>query len=293
MPAIRRFLLFLGLVVVAVSAGPQPVERPAVQYANVQGTRLAYVERGRGVPVVLVHGAFADYRYWTAQLAAWPAGYRVIAYSRRDFYPNAQDSEPSLQTADRDVADLIELIELLDIAPVHLVGHSAGGHAALVAAIRRPDLVRSLVLEEGGFVADHPESMQALAATAPVIARILELRADGAREEGARAFIDFVSGAGYFAAVAADIRQMYLDNEPAMGTRANAPLVCSEAASVAVPVLLVLGERTPPGIVRLMNGVRECLRGEETVTIPGASHGIHYEQPEAFNRAVFDFIAER
>jgi pimeloyl-ACP methyl ester carboxylesterase len=265
----------------------------APKFAVVSGTKLAYVESGRGVPVVLVHGAFSDYRYWASQLAAGAAaGFRVIAYSRRDFHPNASDSDAALQTADRDAADLIELIEALDLAPAHLVGHSAGGHTALSAAVRRPDLVRSLVLEEGGFVSDHPTSMRALAEIQPVIARSVQLRAAGDREASVRNFIDFVSGDGYFDAASTSTRQIYLDNEHATGLRLNAELTCAEAGAVELPVLMVLGERSPRYVGEVLSGVRECLRNEQTVTIPGASHGIHYEQPDAFNRAVFSFIAE-
>lgn len=265
----------------------------APKFAAVSGTKLAYVESGRGVPVVLVHGAFSDYRYWARQLAAGAAaGFRVIAYSRRDFHPNARDSDAALQTADRDAADLIELIEALDLAPAHLVGHSAGGHVALIGAVRRPDLVRSLVLEEGGFVSDHPMSMRALAEIQPVIGRSVQYRAAGDREAAVRNFIDFVSGEGYFEAASPHTRQIYLDNEHAMGVRPNAELTCAEAGAVELPVLVVLGERSPRYLGGLLSGVQECLRNELTVTIPGASHGIHYEQPEAFNRAVFGFIAE-
>jgi pimeloyl-ACP methyl ester carboxylesterase len=262
-----------------------------LKHVNVSGTRLAYVESGRGAPVVLVHGAYSDFRYWSAQLEASSEELRVIAYSRRDFHPNAHDSDLKLQTAERDVADLIELIVALDLPPAHIVGHSAGGNVALIVAARRPELVRSLVLEEGGFVVDHPSSAQALAEVAPVGARAAEHRAAGAHAEAARTFIDFVSGEGFFASVPHEIRQIFIENDPAMGIRPNAQLTCRDAASVESPVLMILGERSPPFIGRLMRGALDCLRNEETVTIPGASHGIHYEQPAAFNRVVFGFIA--
>jgi hypothetical protein len=41
-----------------------------------------------------------------------------------------------------------------------------------------------------------------------------------------------------------------------------------------------------------MSGLLDCLHYEQIARIAAASHGIHYEQPEAFNRAVFAFIAE-
>jgi pimeloyl-ACP methyl ester carboxylesterase len=45
--------------------------------------QLAYVELGRGDPVVLIHSALADYREWGPQLDALARHHKVIAYSRR------------------------------------------------------------------------------------------------------------------------------------------------------------------------------------------------------------------
>jgi pimeloyl-ACP methyl ester carboxylesterase len=294
-PALRSYVTAIGVAAVATAAAaqsaPGAVAQEGLKHATVTGTKLAYVEAGQGAPIVFVHGAFGDYREWAQQIAAGSEDFHVVAYSRRDFHPNSRDSDKELQTADRDVVDLIELVESLDLEPVHLVGHSAGGHAALAAAIRRPDLVRSLVLEEGGFVSDHEQSTQALEEISAVSQRYLEYRAAGKREAAVEHFIDFVSGTGSFASSSPTVKQLLMDNEAAFGVRSNAPLTCSETASLEPPVLVVLGERSPPFIGRLMSGLLDCLRDEKTVRIPGASHDVHTAAPEAFNRAVFEFIS--
>jgi pimeloyl-ACP methyl ester carboxylesterase len=262
-----------------------------LRLADVSGTRLAYVESGQGEPVILVHGAFSDYRYWEPQFKDGAERFHLYAYSRRDFYPNPQETATALQTEDRETMDLIEFIEALEIGPVHLVGHSAGGHTALLVAIRRQDLVRSVVLEEGGFVSDHPASMEALNGMPPVIDDYMRLRASGDLESAVERFIDFVSGDGFFASASSSARRLMLDNESAYGIRPVAPLACSDVASVELPVLMVLGELSPKFTADLLSGVRDCLSNEKTVTIEGASHDIHNEQAAAFNRAVFDFIS--
>ncbi len=50
---------------------------------DANGTRLTYVDEGRGAPVVLVHGSLGDYRTWAPQVPFFAQHYRVIAYSRR------------------------------------------------------------------------------------------------------------------------------------------------------------------------------------------------------------------
>jgi pimeloyl-ACP methyl ester carboxylesterase len=296
-PALHTYFAAIGLAAVAATGvaqvAPHAPDRETPKYVKATGTKLAYIDAGHGEPIVFVHGAFSDYRYWAEQLETGAGDFHVIAYSRRDFHPNSRDSDETLETPERDVADLIELIEALDIAPVHLVGHSSGAHVALVTAIRRPELVRSLVLEEGGFVAGHASSRDALTEVDALRERYLQYRAAGRHEAAVQHFIDFVSGDGYFASSSPATKEMLMDNEAAFGLRANAPLTCAETAAVKPPVLVVLGERSPAFIGRLLSGLLECLRNEKTIRIPLASHGIHYEQPEAFNRAVFEFIGEQ
>ena len=51
--------------------------------------QLAYIEAGRGAPLVFVHGSLEDLRIWRRQVELFSADYRVIAYSRRYHHPNA------------------------------------------------------------------------------------------------------------------------------------------------------------------------------------------------------------
>jgi pimeloyl-ACP methyl ester carboxylesterase len=71
---------------------------------ELNGTTITYVERGAGAPLLLVHGAFADLRYWQTVMEPLAESHRVVAYSRRDFYPNPFDDAPSSnRSADREV----------------------------------------------------------------------------------------------------------------------------------------------------------------------------------------------
>ena len=125
------------------------MERTMAETAKINGTELAYLEHGQGQPVVFVHGGFGDYREWELQVPAFAASFRTITLSCRGAWPNRKLEADEKITLDTFVEDLAAFIKALDLAPVHLVGHSSpGGFGGLLLAHRYPELLRSLVLLE-------------------------------------------------------------------------------------------------------------------------------------------------
>src|SRR5262245_61388658 len=129
------------------------------------GVELHYVERGKGVPVLFVHGTLGDYSVWDGQLASFAETYRAVAYSRRYNYPNTNKLRPK-HPAVVEAEDLAALIKKLDLGKVHVVGHSYGAYTALFLAVKHPELVRTLTLAEppvifaGGRVEDAKERVR-------------------------------------------------------------------------------------------------------------------------------------
>src|SRR5207247_474551 len=124
---------------------PPPLVLRAVQ---VGGTSLQFVERGAGTPLVLVHGTLETLDSWRPQIDAFATRFRVIAYSRRYHPPNAPRPDGEAYSLSLHADDLIRLIEALGLERVHLVGSCYGAYVALLVTMRRPDLVRSLVVAE-------------------------------------------------------------------------------------------------------------------------------------------------
>ncbi len=267
--------------------------RDFIELAEINGTRLAYIEMGQGPPLVLVHGAFADFRYWQGVIDALAESHRVFAYSRRDFYPNALDQPASDNPyADRD--DLAAFIERLGVGRVHLVGHSRGGHVVLALATARPDLLRSVTTIEGGFLdaGVSDATLAALASFGPIIREANAQFAAGNASEGTRLFLEYALGPEWYGRWSEPAKRIALDNARAFGRRPEAGLSCAETSRISVPTLLMIGSDTPPHLRAMMQGVQSCVPGIETVEIEGASHTVHVDNPREFVEALLEFVGK-
>lgn len=108
---------------------------------------VAYLDIGRGTPVILVHCSSASHRMWTGLVAVLKERHRVLApdligYGASNALPADRPFEPWA-----DVETILRLAALVD-GPVHLAGHSYGGALALEAACQLEGKVQSLTLVE-------------------------------------------------------------------------------------------------------------------------------------------------
>jgi pimeloyl-ACP methyl ester carboxylesterase len=111
-----------------------------MQHLRVNDHDMAYLEVGGGTPLVCVHGSLCDFRIWSPVLGPLSRQHRVIAVSMRHYFPEHWDGAGPGFTMAQHVADAIAFIEALGEGPVHLMGHSRGGHIAFRVAQHRPDL---------------------------------------------------------------------------------------------------------------------------------------------------------
>jgi pimeloyl-ACP methyl ester carboxylesterase len=262
----------------------------------VDGATLAYREQGEGESVVFVHGSASDLRSWGQQLPAIGSSYRAIAYSRRYARPN-QDIEPGADDQMLPhVDDLTALLRVLDAAPAHLVGHSWGAFICLLTAIRHPQLVRSLVLQEPPvlslFISTPPRPRELL----PLLVRwprtALAILTFGGRtiapvqrafrrgddEAAMQRFAYGVLGKDSYEGLPEERRQQARENLNTLRAQVMGagfpPLSDDDVRGVAAPTLLMTGERSPAYLLRLTDRLQQLLPNAERVEIAGASHAM-------------------
>src|ERR1700739_4685106 len=116
-------------------------------YAQVNGTRLHYVQAGEGPLVVLLHG-FPEFWYsWRHQIPALAqAGFHVVAPDMRGYNLSERPRDWRLYGAAATARDIAGLIGHLAEQPAYLVGHDWGAVIAYQTAMRHPELLRKLAI---------------------------------------------------------------------------------------------------------------------------------------------------
>jgi non-heme chloroperoxidase len=268
----------------------------------VNGAELNYVERGQGDAVVFVHGGLGDLRTWGPQMGPFAEHYHAISYSRRGHYPNAWSGDYTKALMSEHVADLAGVIEKLTPGRAHLVGNSYGAYICLLLALRRPRLVRAMVLAEPPV---HPllrripggETLfeQFRAAAWGPAGRAFE---SGDLEQGVRLFIEGAVGKGEFNRLPPPVREAMMKNAPELGVATLTEFhehmpdfTCADASRIEAPTLLLSGELSPR-MYHLINAeLARCMPNVEQALIPAASHVLHSQNPQAHNEAALAFLA--
>jgi pimeloyl-ACP methyl ester carboxylesterase len=133
-----------------------------------EGVRLRYVERGRGTPVVLLHGIGNWIEMmWddTGAIDALATRYRVIALDFRGFGKSDKPHDPAAYGS-HIAEDVMRLLDHVGIRQAHIVGYSMGARVASWLVVNRPDRLISVTLGASTYFLDTPAERQAIEATA-------------------------------------------------------------------------------------------------------------------------------
>jgi pimeloyl-ACP methyl ester carboxylesterase len=260
---------------------------------------LAYSDTGRGTPVVLLHSGGLSSRQWGRLGEQLAATHRVVApdflgYGRSSSWPGDE-----LFHFDLDELATEALLDSIS-EPVHLVGHSYGGFIALLVALHRPGMVRSLSLfEPVAFGVLH--SLTDAAALSSLVNGGVEASlldpAIGGQEPWLRAFVDFWNGPGAWEALPeparvsfravswklfGEVRSLLLDRTPHQAY-----------AMLSASTLLLSGERSPLPARRVVAHLAEAIPGARVRTVAGAGHMAPITDAHQVNEWIVDHIARQ
>lgn len=248
---------------------------------------IDYGDDGRGVPLVLVHAFAADRALWEAQVTALSPRYRVIAPDLRGF-GGSSGTDGSAVTMDRYADDVLELVDHLGLKRVFIGGISLGGYVALSFALRHGSRTAGLILANTRAGADNPEWASFREA---LVADVLQRGAVAVVEN----YGDKPFGPSCPAEAREAVRRMILRQGAeglASGTRGMAvrPDRRPSLPSITVPTLVIHG--TADQYIPASEGLamHQSIPGSRYVEIAEGGHLSNVDSPDAFNRAVDEFL---
>jgi len=262
--------------------------RPALAQGSlltINGTQLYVTVQGSGRPVVLLHGGFMDSTMWDAQAAAFARGFRVIRFDFRGFGQSAKSTEPYLPTD-----DIAALLDHLKVRRAAVVGLSMGGGTAIDFALSHPDRVDCLVLAEPGlsgyqWSAEVMDTMNAVMTTAKERGR------NAAIEEflGRPVFASAKDKPAAYAAIRGQLlRNFFLEDNQMLAVR---PLAVGRLPELKIPTLVLVAERGGPDALAIATKIKSEVAGAKFMTLSSSGHMMNFEQPDAFNRIVAEFLS--
>ena len=286
-------LLLTALIVVGISCGageapPADDKEPASAaegFVPVNGDgKLYYQVRGKGHPVVLIHGGSTHVGMWDDQFDVLARHYKVVRYDVRGYGRSS-----SSQVGHSQWHDLRKLLEHLGIERTHIVGLSLGGKIAVDFALEDPEKVDHLVLAGPGLSGWQFEPAE----------WINEVRA--AKEAGdKRAATEAWLRSPYLTAIMEDpvlaerIRQISYDTEHSWVRNFRAvqltPPAVERLSELKAPALLILGSRDANYAHRIVDLIAGNAPSAQKIIVEGAGHMVNMERPEEFNRVVLDFL---
>jgi pimeloyl-ACP methyl ester carboxylesterase len=268
-----------------------------MQTLSVNGYDMAYLDVGKGPPLVCVHGSLCDFRIWSAVLGPLTREHRVIAVSLRHFFPEHWDGLGDTYSIAQHTADVVAFIEKLEAGPVDLMGHSRGGHVSFRVAQRRPDLLRKLILAEPGGELDATLDPAFKPGPSPLAARVAasaDKIAGGDVEGGLTMFFDAIEGPGAWARLPATPKQQLRDNAFTLIGQSRdqrPPFSKLDAEAITTPTLFIGGANTKGALPQVLHTLAANVKGSRTAMIPNTTHPMFEQAPQKYCEIVLEFLA--
>lgn len=287
-------------------------------FAELDDCRIHYVSRGEGKPLLFLHGFPQFWFLWRRQLADLGNDHAVCAPDMRGYNLSCRPAEVEAYRMRHLLADTLQLIDALDLAPLTLVGHDWGGIVGWAFALKYPAMLERLVIidapppftwnrdlresprqrEAVNYMIElskpspEPEKMLAangFAMTDQIMGRI---GGAGARlSEGEwRAYHKAWTQPGALRGGLNYYRAARMGEQVAAGGVPEEYMRKITAQAVQVPTLVIWGENDRALLPTLTRGLSEWVPRLGVEIVKGAGHWVPYERPDVVNSLIREFV---
>lgn len=261
---------------------------------NCNGISLYYTEAGSGPEtIVFSHSYLVDHSHFNPQIEKFKDRYRCLAFDHRGH--GRSDAPAGGYEMENLYQDAIGFIEAMKCAPCHFVGLSTGGFIGLRIGIRRPELVKSLILMDTSADAEPAESMgqyklmlflvrwlgywSVIWRALPMFFGPKFLNDPSRRQEVAYWRSRMTSN---------DRTAMYRFGHGIFGRNS----VYDQIDGIQKPTMVVVGEKDVPTPVNRAKRIAEKIPGACLEIIPYAGHLCTIDEPAVVNAALEKFLSE-
>ncbi len=255
---------------------------------------IAYVDRGTGTPILLVHGFPLDHTMWNAQIEALANVTRVIAPDLRGFGESLLgDVDPERGISMEQYADeLVELLDALGVSePIILAGFSMGGYIAWQFVRKYPGRLKAFIQCDTRALADTDEARAGRLKMAENVAawgseRVAEMM--GPKLFSARAF-------EMKPQLMTELRSVVAKTPPAAIAAAQRglaarPDMSAGLSKIQLATLVIVGEQDAISSAAEMSTIAAAIPHAQLVEIPHSGHMTTMENPTAVNEALLAFV---
>ncbi len=267
------------------------------RYTENDGVKIHYMAGGSGPLVLFVHG-FPDFWYsWRHQIDGLVGDYRVVAMDTRGFNLSDAPAEVEAYSLDHLVSDVAAVIAAEDEDQAVIVGHDWGGATAWAFAQAHPEQITALVVVNVPHPAAMAAEMQRPGSSQPAaFGYAADFRAANSEaaldaeslasfvardEESQRLYTEAFNRSSF------EAMMNYYRQNPAESRLQQTPTV-----PVDVPVLQLHGLDDPVLLAASLNNTWQYLANTWTlVTIPGAGHWPHHDQPDLVTQSISQWLS--
>jgi len=249
---------------------------------------MAHDVAGNGAPMLLLHSGVCDRRMWEPQWATLTTSFCVVRPDLRGFGETPLPAERFSFAA-----DIVELLDFLDIERACIAGSSLGGRVALELASSAPERVERLILLCSAL-RGFPSTPDADAFEAAEEAMFESGDLDGAVELNVRTWLGPEADDATRELVRVMQRrafevQVAAEAGPEQPEMTDTPV---EPANILVPTLVVSGGTDMDQFQAVAAHLAEAIPDAQHVPLDWAGHLPSLERPEAVTKLIAGFCTE-
>lgn len=247
--------------------------------------------------LLLLHGFTGSHDSWSGVLPQFAEHFTVIAPDLIGHGDTQTPDNASRASIENAAADLITLLNQLDVQQAHLLGYSMGGRLALYTAFAHPTRIGRLILESAspGLATEEERAVRRTGD---------EALATRIERDGLAAFVNewaqlplFRSQEQLASETRATLRAQRLATNTMNGLRTSLrgmgtgsqPSLWGRLGELTCPTLLIAGALDEK-YTTINQAMATYMPQAETAILPNAGHTVHLEQPAAFLSHTLRFL---